>query len=283
MAKTNDFASLVFTIDVSDSAMGTDKLESIAMEFSVSDAGSGSDSVNMAGAFFVVDSNNILQPLGVLISRDNRLELLPATRDYTEEIPGRHGEIDFGTELKPRVLELQVNTQEGMPVDKAKLQRLFAKYLDPTKGAKTLIFANDVEKTYKVKYSGQIDITEYANWFRFVIPFKMSESFIVASFEKSLTGSGALVNDGTADTGLIIEIAGSATNPSVRIGNETLTYTGTIPSDQKLVIDTEKQTAKIGSNNALANFNGVFPLLSPGETSVVTSNNVLIKWRDKWI
>lgn len=231
-----------------------------------------------------VDENNILQPLGLLVTGDSRYELLPSTRDNTEEIPGRHGEIDFGTELQTRPLELYVVTNRGnSPADKADLMRLFAKYLDPTKGYKSLVFADDINKTYVVKYSGQIPITNYATWAQFTIPFKMETPFIIDTFEKQLVGSGTLYNEGTYETGLIIEIAGPATDPSITIGDEILSYSGTIDDGYSLIIDTEKQTAKIGTSNALDNYNGVFPLLYPGETDVSASDNVTIKWRDKWI
>lgn len=280
-----DDVSMSMNIDISDSAKGNDLLSSIVANLDVSDFGTGFDELDgIVGAFFVIDSNSILQPLGVLVTRDSRYELLPATRDYVEEIPGRHGEMDFGTEFKAKMLELHVATDEGYePLEKAHLQRLFAKYLDPTKDVKTLMFSDDIEKTYMVKYSGKIDLTEQPTWLEFVIPFKMTDPFIVSSIEKTLTGSGTLTNNGTFETGLIIEITGSSTNPSLSIGGKILSYNGTIPSGQKLTIDTEKETAKIGSSNAMANYNSVFPLLYPGETSVTAPSNVTIKWRDKWI
>lgn len=280
----NDNISIINNVSVSDTAIGND-IFSLSANLNISDTGIGVDSdVSIAGAFFVIDSDNILQPLGVLVTGDSRYELLPATRDNTEEIPGRHGEIDFGTELKSRLLELNIATNEGyVPLEKAQLQRLFAKYLNPTKGYKTLIFSDDVEKTYMVKYSGKIDLTNHPTWFQFVIPFKMSDPFIIGSFEKTLFGNGKLVNEGTFETGLIIEIIGPTTNPSLTIGGETLSYNGTISSGQKLIIDTEKETAKIGSNNVMDKFNGVFPLLYPGEISVTAPNNVTIRWKDKWI
>ncbi|MDR7856067.1 distal tail protein Dit [Tissierella sp.] len=281
---SDDAISIINNLNVSDSAIGNELL-SIMANLNVSDSGIGNDSdISIAGAFFVIDSNNILHPLGVLVTNDSRFELLPSTRDNTEEIPGRHGELDFGTEFKARPLELHVVTKEGYsPLEKSHLQRLFANYLNPTKGYKTLIFSDDVEKTYMVKYSGKIDITNHPTWFQFVLPFKMSNPFIIGSFEKSLIGSGSLINEGTFETGLIIEISGPTTNPTLTIGGKSLSYTGTIPSGQKLIIDTEKQTAKIGSTNAMANYNEAFPLLFPGETSVTAPSNVTIKWRDKWI
>jgi predicted phage tail component-like protein len=281
---TNDNISIILDVNISDSAVANDSL-SLTANLNISDAGFITDSdVSVAGAFFVIDSNNILHPLGVLVTGDSRYELLPATRDSAEEIPGKHGEFDFGTEFKAKMMELHVATDEGnTPLEKAHLQRLFAKYLNPIKGYKTLIFSDDVEKTYMVKYSGKIDITNYASWFQFVLPFKMSDPFIIGSFEKTLIGSGVLDNAGTFETGLIIEIPGPITNPSLTIRGKILSYNGTISTGQKLIIDTEKETAKIGSTNAMANYNGAFPLLYPGETSVTAPSNATIRWKDKWI
>ncbi|HHX60983.1 MAG TPA: phage tail family protein [Epulopiscium sp.] len=281
---SDDSISVISNIDVSDTAFGNDLLSIIA-NLKISDSGIGNDiSVSTVGAFFVIDSNNILHPLGVRVTGDSRTELLPSTRDSTEEIPGRHGEMDFGTEFKARMMELSIVTNNGYaPLEKAHLQRLFAKYLDPTKGAKTLIFSDDIEKSYLVKYSGKIDPTNHPTWFEFTLPFKMSDPFINGSFEKTLIGSGKLINNGTFETGLLIEIAGPVTNPSLTIGGETVKYTGAIPSGQKLTIDTGLETAKIGPTNAMTGYNEVFPLLYPGETSVTASSNITIKWRDKWI
>lgn len=277
-------ANMVFK----DDANGKDNIY-IESSFDVKDYGTGADLVSMLLDFpatecLFVTANGILQPLGVRVTGDSRYELLPATRDNTEEIPGRHGEIDFGTELKARLLELQVVTPDGLNArEKSRLKSLYAMYLDPTKGPKKLVFADDIEKTYMVKYSGKIDLDNKPTWFSFTIPFKMSNPFIMGSFEKTLIGSGVLVNEGTEETGLIIEIAGPATNPSLTIGGETIAYTGTISSGEKLIIDTEKETAKIGNVNALGDYNGVFPMLQPGETKVTSSSNITIKWHDKWI
>lgn len=281
---SEDNISITSNINIKDSAIGNELLSVIA-NLGISDTGIGNDyNIGIVGAFFVIDSNNILHPLGVLVTGDSRFDLIPATRDSAEEIPGRHGEYDFGTELKTRILELDIASEEGLtPLEKSHLQRLLAMYLDPTKGYKTLIFSDDTEKTYRVKYSGKIDMTEHATWFKAVLPFKTDSSFIESSFDSVLTGNGILANNGTHETGLIIEINGPATNPSLTIGGETLKYTGTISNGQKLVIDTDLETVKIGNTNAMAGYNEVFPLLYPGSINVISGNNITIKAKDKWI
>jgi len=274
-------------VEVVDLAEGNDSINLPPIIVGIADIGNGVEHISIADTFFIIDEDSRLQPLGVLVIGDSRYELLPATRDNVEEIPGKHGEIDFGSELKPRVLELHVATDEGYSkLEKAHLERLFAKYLNPTKGVKRLIFSDDVEKTYMVKYSGKIDLSKYPTWFKFVIPFKMSEPFIIGSFEKILVGSGTITNDGTEEAPLTIEIAGPVTNPSLTIGEDTLAYTGTIEAGEILTIVTGGKggmTAKIGQENAMDNYNGVFPLLPPGSLNVVADNNVTIRWRDMWI
>ncbi len=238
--------------------------------------------------YFLVTDDNILEPLGVLITNDSRHELLPATRDNIEEIAGIDGELDFGSFLKARTLELDVTTSEyqhniNNPLDKMNLQRLFARYLNPKNGIKKLVFLNDIDKTYFVKYSGSMSVTNYPNWFRFTIPFKMSNPYIMGTIEHKQTGSGHLTNNGNVDTGLIIEIKGPASTPSLVIGNKILRYNGSLSNNDILIIDTEKQTVKINNTNALDNYNKVFPMLQIGETKLIAENNVIVKWRNKWI
>lgn len=283
---TIDSITLSTNINVPDMGLSSDSLPSIKVSVPIQDTGFGIDKINIVGAYFVIDSNNILQPLGVLVLKDSRLELLPSTRDITDEIPGMHGEFDFGTEFNSRAFDLHVATDEGYtPLEKAHLQRLFAKYLDPTKGAKTLIFSDDIEKTYVVKYSGKIDITQYPSWFEFTLPFKMSNPFITGSFEKILTGSGTLVNNGTFETSLLIEITGPVTNPSLTVGGHLLSYAGIIPSGQTLVINSNggTGTVKLAGVNAMAGYNGVFPSLPPGSTNVTAGGNITVRWKDKWL
>ena len=97
----------------------------------------------------------------------------------------------------------------------------------------------------------------------------MSDPFIVGSFEKILTGSGDIVNNGTFETPIIIEIAGSSTNPTVTIGTDSFSYTGTIPSGQMLIIDTDKATAKLNGTNVLDKITGPLPYyIQPGSIPV---------------
>lgn len=60
------------------------------------------------GVDLYVNENRILEPLGLVVLRDSRVDLLPRTKDLIENVPGRHGDIFFGSKLLPRLLELRV-------------------------------------------------------------------------------------------------------------------------------------------------------------------------------
>jgi predicted phage tail component-like protein len=233
---------------------------------------------------FEVDENGILHPLGAKVLRDSRFELLPGTRDYFEEIPGRHGEIDFGAELEARVLELHCLI-EVSPSEWPAKRREIASCLNPILGTQTLIFADEPEKVYHVRYSGKIDVTKYPYAREFTILFRMCDPFITSSTQNQLTGSGTAVNAGNMETPFTLIIQGAVTNPSVVVAGHTMTYTGTINAGSALVVGTENMTALLDGANALSNFNGVFPKLQPGNNAVTaaTGGTTIIRWYDRWI
>ena len=242
------------------------------------------DYVRKAETHFIVDSEGILQPLGIQVSKTTE-GILPFTKDYTEEIPGMHGEYYLKSELKGKVIELEVVTSDGLtPEVKSELKEKIAKYLNPTKNTeKPLTFSDDLEKQYLVRYSGKIDIDNYPQWFKFVIPFKMSSPLIRGSFDNILIGSGTITNEGNTDANMIININGLADNPTIELDGQILTYNGTIEYGQTVVIDTEKKTVMMGDINVLNNWCGIFPTLKPGNTNVIMNGNISIRWRNAWL
>jgi len=233
---------------------------------------------------FEVDSDGILQPLGVTVLRDSRFELLPGTRDYFEEVPGRHGEIDFGAELAARILELHCAI-EVAPADWPAKRRDLAGYLNPLLGTQTLTFADEPGKVYYVRYAGKIDVTKHPYAREFTIPFRMCSPFIVSATQNQLIGSGTATNAGNVATPFILTVQGPVTNPSVVVAGYTMTYTGTVASGKSLIIDTDKLTAIYDGANALPNYNGVFPKLQPGNNSVTAAaaGTTKLNWYDYWL
>jgi predicted phage tail component-like protein len=242
-------------------------------------------SPGVGGTDFTIDSNGILQPLGILVARDSREDLLPSTRENTEEIPGRHGEIDFGSELRSRILELHVSTAEIDPATRYVLKRTLASQLNPLTGVKTLVFEDDPTRLYYVKYAGDMRINnQQPTWFDFVIPLKMVNPFIVSTDEHSFAGSGPVANAGNVDAPFKIYVYGPIVNPMINVNGEVMVWTGDLVAGDILVIDTENQTVKLNDTNALGTYNGVFPVLRTGNNDIVVSySDMTLKWRDRWI
>ena len=239
--------------------------------------------MNKLSYYFLVTLDNILQPLGIQVIGDSRKDLFPGLKEYTDSVPGKHGEVYFGSNLKSKLLELHVISEEGLtPEQKETQKRFYAKYLDATKGEKRLVFEDELGKTYKVKYAGKIDITPYPTSFEFTIPFKMANPYITSNSDNTQSGNGTLTNAGNVETPLIISASGPLTNPSMIIGVNTLLYTGTISTGQTLVIDTENMTVELDGLNVIQNYTGEFPMLQSGNTSVTASNQVTFTWRDRW-
>ena len=279
-----DALAIDAAIPVAFSGAGLDAGDIIA-NVPVSISGAGIEFIREpAKAYFFVTPEGVLSPLGVMILRDSRHDMLPTTRDNTVSVPGRHGAYDFGSEFNQRNMELHVASQGVIDIAKrAEIKRTLARYLNPLIGAQPLIFADDIEKTYMVKYAGQIDLSLFKRWLEFTIPFT-GEPVIVGSFEKQHIGSGILINEGTYEAPLIIRIAGAVTNPSVVVGGRTLTWTGIMAAGDVLEINTEHMTVTRNGINALANYAGGFPRIQPGETAVTAAAaETAWRWRDRWI
>ena len=97
-----------------------------------------------AGVDLYVNENRILEPLNLVVLRESWDDLYPREKERVEEIPGRHGEVSFGSKLEPRILELHVVVKEEFPFKEREIRkREIAQYLNPTTGHKVLVFADE--------------------------------------------------------------------------------------------------------------------------------------------
>lgn len=280
-----DKATTIGDILASDNGQGNDSVITSATT-GIDDSGTGTDMTSVAKTYYLVTADNVLLPLNVKVLRDSHIDLMPEIKTEADTIPGRHGEIHFDSKLGARAIELKVLANDFTPAEREQLKRTMAQYLNPVDGAKPLVFADDLEKQYMVKYAGKIDLSQHhPTWMQFVIPFKSATSYIIGSFEEEHIGSGTLTNVGNEETPLTIEIVGPATNPSVTVGTSTLTYSGTVNGGSVLVIDTEKMTVELDGVNALPDYSGGFPWLSVGDTAVIAASTgiTVFRYRGRWL
>ena len=188
------------------------------------------------GVDFYVNENRILEPLNLVVLRDSRVDLFPRIKERVEEIPGRHGEVSFGSKLEPRLLELHVVVKEEFPFKEREIRkREIAQYLNPTTGHKVLVFADEPDKQYFVKYSGIVDIDrQYTSWFEFTIPFKCSDPYIYSKLnvkEKLITSSLTTINLSDNDSMDTLPVIIVENEGVTAIGGFTISYLQEIEGD----------------------------------------------------
>jgi phage-related protein len=233
----------------------------------------------------IIQNDGIVTPFNIQSSRETRFTLLPQTRDATDSKEAADGEIDFGTTLGMGEFTLHGIIEFESINERNTIEYEIRRHLNDCRKHKQVFYECSPEKYNIVRLTGRPEITRFPHHLEIRAQFK-ADPFWRSTIEHMLTGSGTLVNAGTFETPLIIEITGPATNPSVTIGDKVLAYTGTILSGQKLIITVIEDgagTAILNGANAMIEYNGLFPLLQPGSVNVTADNNVTIRWRDRWI
>jgi len=232
----------------------------------------------------IIQDDGIISPFNIQSSMETRFTLMPETRDTTEEKEAADGDIDFGTELRTNFFILHGIIEFSTVDERNLIESTLKAQLNECRSPQRIMYECAPGRYTLVRLTGKPEITRYVYHIEVRAEFK-ADPFWSSIEEHSITGSGILINAGTFETPLVIEITGPVTNPSVVIGDQTLTYTGTVPSGQTLVIDTGNQTVKLNGVNALDKYNDIFPMLQPGNIDVTAASGgtTVFKWRDRWL
>jgi len=233
----------------------------------------------------LIQEDGIISPFSIIASRETILSLMPETRDSYEEVEAADGDVDFGTDLGMvdfllhGIIELEDDDDKYAVVDVLKDQ------LNDCRIQQELTYECQPTIYALVRLTGKPEITENPHHIEVRAQFK-ADPFWRSVTEYSLTGAGNIVNNGTFECPILIEIPGPMTSPSISVGASVLAYTGYISAGALLVIDTDTQTAKIGSINAMATLTGDADYkLAPGvSVAVVPSiSSISVSWNDRWI
>jgi len=228
--------------------------------------------------------DGVVIPFYIQSSRDTRFSVIAETRDAVDEKDAADGDIDFGTWLGMGGFKLhgiiECDTLEARNVAGNILRR----QLNDCRSPKTITYEHTPDKFTAIQLTDRPEIVRFPNHLEVRAEFK-AYPFWLGTVERSIVGSGVIENEGTFETGLLIEVAGPVTDPSLTIGGQELQYTGTVGDGEVLFVDTEREIVRIGNVNVIGDYNGVFPLLYPGKMPVTVPGNVTvtIRWRDKWI
>ena len=259
----------------------------------------------------------LLQDIGIAVLLNSDEPALPALRNSSVTVPGRHGAYDFGAYLEPREFTLNcVFPRQSYTDLKRHIRELNQLFIDEYGRPKTvkLRFGDEVDKYYNVRLTGGIPVERAAE--RGFISVKLTAfdpyaySLVnanevtwgseVVTFEWSYllgmdgTGTGFTVTepqtipiyvDGNA-LRPVIEINGTASNLTVSANGKSFKLPNF--SDTRWIIDGENYVVLRDGENDFASLDGEFIELMSGDNDVVISGNSLdfeitVKYRDKYL
>ena len=126
----------------------------------------------MAGGFKLggIDASDF----GIRLLQGTEINILPETRDMIGTIPGMHGAYDFGAVMDVRNFELKcAMIGARSPEELQQRIRRFVQHLVDANGhprTLTLVFDEEPDKTYYVRYSGNLPLEQIVNIGTFTLP-----------------------------------------------------------------------------------------------------------------
>ncbi|WP_145323020.1 phage tail domain-containing protein [Paenibacillus xylanexedens] len=169
--------------------------------------------------------------IGLGLKKHN-IPVLPPTRDYSIEIAGRDGEIDFGSTYGPRVINLEcIVMADDTTLDYHRRVAQVAALFNAKKGDIVFTFDDLPGRRYIGRYAGTLDIEKILFDGELTIPIKMGEHPFPESEENlkeivitnspqtvSITSSG----DEKASPVIVLTNQGTNAIRKFRIANEYL-------------------------------------------------------------
>lgn len=266
-----------------------------------------------------IDGTPISQ-LGLKMLASHQYQALPATRDYTAEIPGRHGAWDYGADMseRPFTLPFYFDNVQDPEEFSANVDKVVKILLDGYGRPRTVkvILGYIPDKYLNARYSGSLDVQAQAMAGFYDLPmtafdphayslttndevFWGSESitFENRTYTYGHTGGGQVMTITQPTTysvyvtGLvatpIITVSGSGTDVTLSTGGKTMSLSTF--TDTNWLIDLAEYTALKNGQNGIGTFgNADWLEFMPGDNQLTVGGSglnltVQVKFRDKFM
>ena len=157
--------------------------------------------------------------LGLELLQGTQRRILPDTRDIVLTIPGRPGAYDFGAEFGVRLFELECLLHGAATPEQLQIQiRNLTSHLIGVDGRPRtleLIFDDEPDKYYKVRFAGSLPIEQIVSVGRFTLPLVAYDPHAYALKE---TVEHATVNDSPAFV-VVDKVGNAPVPPKIRLVN----------------------------------------------------------------
>lgn len=240
--------------------------------------------------------------LGMGVFQKTQRPILSATVDNVQTVPGMHGAYDFGATMGPRQFTLECAFIAGNYIELQKRVSNLAAFLVDADGrprTMQIVFANQPDRQFTVRYSGDLQIDRIAGLGIFILPFTAYDPFAYGvqstsdlltwdtdytwgddfswsddySFSFDSPGTVQINNFGNLNIEPVVEVTGSFSTLSLAVGGVVFAYIS--PMNGTLIIDFKRKTARIGTQNVLQNTNANFGKLPPGISDLVVGGTNL--------
>lgn len=261
--------------------------------------------------------DDLLQDAGISVLLNSEEPALPALRNLSVTVPGRHGAYDFGAYFEPREFTLNVVFKRQDYADlKRDIRKLNRRFVDDYGRPKTvkLRFGDEVDKYYNVRVTQAIPVERAAERGFLTLGLTAYDpyAYSVVTADEVVWGSEVVTFEwnyllGMGGTGggftitrpqtIPIYVDGESLRPVIEINgtanNLTISANGKsfkLPnfSATKWIIDGENYVVKRNGVEDLSALTGDFVELMHGDNNVVISGTAMnfelsIKYRDKYI
>ncbi|MGL5972824.1 MAG: distal tail protein Dit [Oscillospiraceae bacterium] len=214
----------------------------------------------------------------------------PSLRNSFVSIPGKPGVADFGSDSAERIITVHCNIfpQRNFAALVAVLDDM-AEWLDPTHGAKQVTFDDVPDRYFTARLSEAVDcgrliLSAGAFELRFVCPDPHAYTLTDETYTLTTTGNHEVRRlKGNTDSEPVYLLrgvipSGTSTYISLTTNNEVLRIIGPLATNETLVIDTGRVTAKVVDAQGETLRNGLpcmeelnFPVLEKGINTVQIS------------
>lgn len=262
--------------------------------------------------------DQLLQDEGIAVLLNSAEPAMPAMRNISVSVPGRHGAYDFGAYFEPREFTLNVVFPRQSYADlKYQIRQFVRKFTDEYGRPKTvkLRFGDEVDKYYNVRLTESIPVERAAERGYLSLGLTAYDPYAYSLLDSSqdvlwgdelvtfewhylLGMEGALKGVKiTAPRTINVDIDGESLRPVIEINGSasslTISANGksfSLPafSNTRWTIDGQTYEVKRGSTHDLAAMTGDFIELLNGSNDIVINGsglnfNLTIKYRDKYI
>lgn len=243
------------------------------------------DGYTDTGTIYIKDGK--IYPFDLYVNyTDSEIPFMPETTLETLKNGNASGEAVLETKYKSRIFEFACYSEQGLNVDEKNTlsQKVLNTFHLMKDSIKTLYFV-DANAKFKVRINGNLDYENHAGHLTFTLGFETVKAYS----EKEVTLEGATaINNGIIPCGFKVTFNGAVTNPSITVNDILMTYTGVIPLNASLTVDTEEKLCftidSLGVHaNAKKYYNSKYPLLEKGSNTITSDFPFTMTWNEKYL